>query len=381
MSYSARGMRIIASHTGLRGVAALLVVLYHLQFGAVSYLPIETASALPRRGYLAVDLFFILSGFIISYVHRADRDWPMTMREGRTFLQARLARLYPPLLLALAATLLLAAAHAMMADALGRPDPVDWRFASLRVLAAQAVLLNAWIPGPIGWNVPTWSVSAEMGAYLLFPLAVAGLARHRWWTGSAMAALSLAFYLLILYRGGSLDRIGPPLAPARCLAGFWLGILLFLSRHRWAALPLPWLSAVQALSLAGTFYVLTRPVADPIAIPVFVTLVGATWTDRGWLARILGTAPAQRLGALSYSIYLMHVPVLDAANDPWIWVTVHAGIPPHASRLLWIAIAFTLVIATAALTYRYVERPGRQWLARRLIGHRLPPIAEAPAAP
>lgn len=64
--------RHILSHTGLRGVAAILVVLYHAQFGAGHKLALKTTTTFFSRGYLWVDLFFILSGFIISYTNKAD---------------------------------------------------------------------------------------------------------------------------------------------------------------------------------------------------------------------------------------------------------------------------------------------------------------------
>lgn len=81
----------IRSHTGLRGIAALLVVLYHIHFAAPR-LPFENWSPFLSRGYLMVDLFFILSGFIISYVY--NRPDMAVMKTGN-FLIKRIIRLYP----------------------------------------------------------------------------------------------------------------------------------------------------------------------------------------------------------------------------------------------------------------------------------------------
>ena len=83
----------IVAHTGLRGIAALLVVAYHQQFGDFYRLPFELSTSLFKRSYLMVDLFFILSGFIISYVYRAEGSGMRT--SVKSFLFARFARIYP----------------------------------------------------------------------------------------------------------------------------------------------------------------------------------------------------------------------------------------------------------------------------------------------
>src|SRR3954452_17734389 len=87
--------RQILSHTGIRGIAALLVVAYHQEFGSSYKLPLELSTNVFRRSYLMVDLFFVLSGFIISYVYAARPEKRLSWSDTKDFLFARFARIYP----------------------------------------------------------------------------------------------------------------------------------------------------------------------------------------------------------------------------------------------------------------------------------------------
>ena len=163
--------REIRSHTAIRGIAAFLVVAYHLQFDN-DLLGVETATTFFKRSYLFVDLFFILSGFIISYVNQADRRDPLTRDAIVRFMKKRVIRLYPLVLFCLAYLFLFRAAISLVYLALAQRPPFDWTPASLIVLMGQLTMTNAWLPLPSDWNIPSWSISAEIFAYLLFPLFI-----------------------------------------------------------------------------------------------------------------------------------------------------------------------------------------------------------------
>ena len=344
----------IRSHTGLRGVAALMVVAYHQQFTAGYKLPIETATELFRRSYLMVDLFFILSGFIISYVYNAEER--MGSRAVLSFGRARFARIYPLHVFALLSlTIFTLGVSTLLVISGHRPQQIgsfgDW--------FRELILLNAWIPARNEWNVPSWSISAEAFAYLLFPLFAAAYAARARLTQLAVLAAAASFYLLA---GNSLD-ITVGLAPLRCIAGFSLGMLLFYHRERIEHLPA--LSVLQLVAFVWIVVALVYPVRDSLIIPPFFAIVALTWRDRGIVAELLAAKPLHWLGQVSYSVYLMHVPVGAAIWFIWVRIQPKLGLGEVASRSLLLCIVFTAVLTVSSLTYRFVERPCQEALRRR----------------
>jgi peptidoglycan/LPS O-acetylase OafA/YrhL len=346
--------RDIKSHTGLRGLAALLVVAYHQQFGAGYKLPMETATSFFGRCYLMVDLFFILSGFILCYVTNAHLG--ITLSQARRFFQDRFARIYPLHVFALGfLTAFMIATTALFAvtghghQELGSFG--DW--------LSQLFLLNAWRRAHTEWNIPSWSISAEAFAYILFPMLVNVWAARSRLTEAAVLAGCITFYVLI---GPSLD-ITVGLAPLRCLAGFGLGMLIF--HHREIAERVRGRSLTQMGAVTWVVASLVLPVPDPLIIPGFAALVLLTWTDKGLVARTLSAAPLQWLGTLSYSIYLMHVPVGDVVWFVWARVEHQLDLDPALSRVMFLSLTFGIVLAAARFTYTYVEKPWRERLRHR----------------
>jgi peptidoglycan/LPS O-acetylase OafA/YrhL len=359
-SASSKGQ--IRSHIGLRGIAALLVVAYHQEFGPFYKLPFELSTNVFRRSYLMVDLFFVLSGFIISYVYRADRTARMSGAETRSFLFTRFARIYPlhfvsavyMLLFAVGTTTVMAiTGHSY--QPLYSKDLTDWLL--------QLVLLNAWIPGYDAWNVPSWSISAEMFAYLLFPAIVAAHVLKRRVSRAMLLALSLGFYSYVAATSGSLDIIAG-LAPLRCIAGFGLGMIVYHYRALILRASGTLLSAVQVIAVVWVSWALTYKINDPLIIPAFVAVVAATWPDRGIAARLLSLRPFQWLGDISYSVYLLHVPLGGTLWFMWSHAEPRLGLAPPVGRVLWLVLVFSAVLAGSTLTYRLIEVPARRGLMR-----------------
>lgn len=344
----------IKSHTGLRGFAALLVVAYHQQFGTGYRLPVETATTFFNRCYLMVDLFFILSGFILCYVTNADGG--ITLPQARTFLRDRFARIYPLHVFALGilTTFTLATTGLLIFTGHARPSlgPFDdW--------LSQLLLLNAWRPAQNEWNVPSWSISAEAFAYLLFPVLVTVWVARPRLVQTAVLAFSVLFYVL---SGRSLD-ITVGLAPLRCLAGFGLGMILY--RQRAIAERVAVRSLLQLTTVVWIFGALAFQIRDALIVPAFALLVFLTWTDQGIVSRWLSTTPLQWLGKLSYSVYLMHVPVSVAL---WfLWARLEGRLPLGyvISRCIFLGLIFFTVLAVASFTYVYVEKPWRERLRHR----------------
>lgn len=348
--------RYIHAHTALRGIAALLVVVYHLGFGDGTHFEIEITPFF-RRGYLWVDLFFILSGFIISYTS-GDVNAGSGAPAIRGFLIRRVARIYPLHIVALAYLLLFVAVTSIIARSAGESP---WSAQSIAQLGAQATLLSAWgiIPG-VGWNIPSWSISAEMVAYLAFPVL---MTVTRTSVGRLMLVLAaISFYVTIGAMTGVLD-ITQGVALLRALAGFSLGVILNHERARFAALGDTTLSVIQSGALVWILVVMAIPSNDSLAIPAFVALIGSTWMDRGIVAQMLAFKPLQWLGEISYSVYLIHVPILATLSFGWARTAARLGMGATVEHALFLVVAMALVLLITTLTYRYVETPGRRWVA------------------
>ncbi len=178
--YSSASKGQLPSLTPLRGIAALWVVIYHYTTQCFPNLDVSAHTAFIHKGYLAVDMFFMLSGFVMTHVYCRAFTESVTKHYG-SFLMARIARVYPLHLLVLILFVVTAVAsrwhgatplEALRHVPLHGSESVDAFFANIFMLQG----LNA---GALSWNYPSWSISVEFMAYLLFPFALPLIGRHR----------------------------------------------------------------------------------------------------------------------------------------------------------------------------------------------------------
>ena len=356
--------------TGLRGVAACFVMLYH-------FTP-DAAGAFLRHGYIAVDLFFMLSGFVMALTYGGEFQFGFSPGVYARFLGKRLGRVYPLYL----ATLLVCIALLWGEGRL----PSGW------VLGSNLALIQGWGFAD-SLNSPGWSISTELAAYLLFPPLTAAVLFSRWRTAWFAAGLSAAVLAVIatlpdaalleappIIRNGPLDVFmpGTPYPLLRCLAGFLLGLLAY----RLASVPaVRRLAAREAAGtgLAGLILVALAVQGSDLALAaLFVPLLVALAAGRSLAARLLETSPAHWLGNVSYSIYLVHRPVADNLRPPLMRVLDAHGIPHGYSVAGALLAPVALAVATA--TFHLVEKPGRE-MSRRLIGRKPPLLRRAEGKP
>src|SRR6516162_4403834 len=178
-NYASNAAQYVPALTGIRALAALLVLGMHTEQNVPSGLD----SLLPffARGYLGVDFFFVLSGFIITHVYFA-RLASASRSAVQIFLWHRFIRLYPVHITVLAGLVAIVSVAGAAGFTLNNPQEWQWND-----LFWQLTLLHAWgVTASPGWNAPSWSISAEWFAYLLFPLLAPAL---MWVRGRAIGLL------------------------------------------------------------------------------------------------------------------------------------------------------------------------------------------------
>lgn len=331
--------------TSLRGVGACWVVLFHLLD------PLEPG--LVSHGYLGVDLFFILSGFIISHVHAGDfacYSW----QSHKHFLSLRLARIYP---LHLAVLLGFGLAVLLAPDSFTARYPNPERF-NPGAFAATLLLIHNWgIGGPGLWNAPTWSLSAEWLAYLAFPLVALliqrpAMQKHALWI--AVGTLALSALLLILSGHADLDGMGKA-GLVRMAGGFIAGSFLWVFvQHRKQGGVRFSLLTLGLLTLASL-----HPHLLVLYLFGFLCLIVAVTSETTLLTRVLETRPLHFLGDISFSLYLTHWPLIQARN----WFLANGIEMPGFTGLPLVL----LMLAVATVCWALIEVPARR-LARRYIG-------------
>jgi peptidoglycan/LPS O-acetylase OafA/YrhL len=342
--------RPIDSLTGLRGVAAWWIVMFHFQDDLPAGTP-HGALDWARHGYLAVDLFFEMSGFIIA-LNYSNILTQFSVRKYFEFIGVRLARIYPLHVFMLFLFLInvfaiLAFSHQATPGSRYSPD---------YFLMSLFLVQNWGFTRDLAWNVPAWSISTEFFAYILFPLLLLVSRRI-----ARNAALSLAAALvLILLLGGIFRSAGMSLGDdvarfglIRCIMEFWCGIVLFRLRGFYPASSegrANLLLLVSAICLAASVIL---HLEDYVLVPtIFFFLIYSLSGDFGFLSRLLKSNFLLFVGACSYSTYLVHYFVRD-----WIKFLF---IKADHSPLFALGIYLGATAVLSVVLYRLIEIPGRR---------------------
>jgi peptidoglycan/LPS O-acetylase OafA/YrhL len=343
---------------GLRAVAVGLVVLFH---AGVPFL---------HGGYVGVDVFFVLSGFVITGLLLREAEARRGVAMG-DFYSRRARRILPMATLVIIATT--AASYLVLGRFVGRGVAEDARWAAVFLANLHAIDVGTdyfHAGGPVSPLLHYWSLAVEEQFYLAFPLLLAAALL----LGRSGAMLRRVALLLVAVVGASLalsvlqTTWAPTVAYFSPFTRAWelaLGGLCVLASPwaarwpRWAAAPVGWLGVAGILA-AGILYGPTTAYPGiaalvPVGATALVVLAGSSVLRRG-PESILGTRPFQRGGDLSFSLYLWHWPILVIAAE-----AVTTPLSPLARTLLVL-----LAVLLAELSRRLVEDPVRH--ARRLAG-------------
>ncbi len=373
-----RRSKDIPALTGLRFVAAAYVVLFHTW---PIFMPSRPGGLYWNQfvslGYTAVSFFFVLSGFILATVYpKTESSAPL---DRRAFWQARFARIYP-----IYAVSMLVSAPFALANRAGH-EGVYRIGKAIFLCVTNGTLLQAWHPALSGnWNRPSWSVSVEAFFYLVFPVLGAWVYRYRarlllliagFWMSSL--ATSMVCLSLLPVSMESLPKLEILLFnPILRLPEFLTGICFAALMSRGGLRPVPRIALVGVLPGLLLVPLLVRlpwlVVSNGLLSPLFGIVILSVATSGGRVVRLLQTPILVRLGHASFSMYLLHYPVLFWMTYLLKTGTVTAKLegpwPILADSPAYLAAYLSLVIALALASYSLIESPARRqiraWLSR-----------------
>jgi peptidoglycan/LPS O-acetylase OafA/YrhL len=343
----------IRSLTGVRGVAAMIIVLYHFSDVYLYSGGVREYFDVPH-GYLAVDLFFMLSGFVIALVYK-DAFVTAPLTNYLEFWVKRVARLYPAYL-AIGVLYLVKIAAGLAGETLDQFSVFD--------IFGNIFMLTGWglhIHPVIGVS---WAASAEMGSYLLTPVLIAFIVKGNSVFGIIGLVLSLAAIRAIGASGlggsGPLDvTSGDSFYPLlRAIAGFVLGQVIFRFTMSVRPLPMIFQDMLVVLILLAIGVTAVFSVDDLPVYLLFIPLVAVLSYD-GRLARwLFGNPFVYDLGLISYSVYLLHPLFVSFA----VSASRYFG-GTKSSYLAAMLVCIAMIWLLSKLSYRFVEMPGRKLIA------------------
>lgn len=340
--------------TGIRGVAALIVVFFH-------YFPDITIAGRTflGKGYLAVDLFFMLSGLVLALNYATTVNSNASLRTYGTFILKRLIRIYPLYIVCTLVILAIAVARHSVKAVPFAPDMGP------HLLMANLFLVQSW---DIGRSLlaPAWSISVEFAAYLAFPVLVIATLETRWKVAITFGAV----VMLLLFLGSLAPEVngaiglwqGDTVYPAlRCLAGFSFGLLGYRAMqndrvHAFFARSEVFVGITLITALCGCFEL------NDFLIWTMLFLCVLTTYANGKAANVaFGNPVVYLLGVISYSIYLGHAllwPYLSHIKD---FSAQHFG--PLAPAMSYIAPLAILLVGSYVM-YELIEHRAKLVLTR-----------------
>ena len=348
----------IKALTSLRGIAAMMVVMQHFSATAQLQATGDIPSLMPH-GYMAVSLFFVLSGFIMAYTYGADFV-SRGMLAMPSFLMKRVGRILP---LNTAVVIAILTAGSLSQTIIGR----NIFYASTNIgydLVCNLLLLQGFGIGT-NLNGPSWSISTEFAAYLLFPaLLVLAFARRPAIViavAAASAGALLAMALRHPWLGLNAESVGDEIT--LCFTQFVLGLITFRVT-RMASMRRYLQSDGAALLAAGWVAVALCLRLDLLAAIAFPAVVATLACNSGRIADLLSARVPYFLGEISFSIYLLHDPCRPLALA--LLRALHPGLLSTLPALGFALVGSIAVLPLAWLGYVAIERPGRHAI-RRLV--------------
>ncbi len=356
-----------------RGLAAIFIVLFHAQVASHF-----RDAALVRAGEMFVDFFFVLSGFVIAHAYS---DRLSNAAEFGRFMILRVGRVLPLHLVMLSLFVAMEAAKALV-PGLGAPG--DQAFTGTNDFSAiltNMFLVQVGTHDQLTWNTPAWSIAAEMAAYVAFGVATLFAGRFLWVVAAASAAVSGVILFAVAPHGmeSTYDW-----GIVRAIYGLSVGILAYrlstsaaggalVAQRGFSATAIEVATVALVLVYTAYAYGTGAAYAAPLVYAAVVLVFAA---ERGGISSLLRQRAFLAIGAVSFSIYMVHMflemRVVNVARLADKVVGTHTVVPMghggegidlgdlFAGDLL-IAALIAVTLAASFVTYRFVEQPGRAW--------------------
>lgn len=358
-------MKDLNGLTGLRFLAAFYVFIYHSYLRTpFTFLPTPVPTII-IMGAIGVNLFFVLSGFILTYAHLKDFPEPTlpTPQYYGKFLLKRVARIYPAYLVGLAASL----GVSIFLQDFPRPFPL--------IVALDATMLQSYFPSlaMLWYGGAAWSVSTEFFFYLLFPFMLPLLLRlpGKAWlpllvltvVASSLPGLFSATHPGVL--SFQETYAFPPCRLPEFVCGVLLGLLIIRRNFRvpeWSVLLLL-LGTALYLAKFGVYLGLTGYTGHNfIVVPAIMAVIALTIRyEQTRFFRWVGSGIMQYLGRISYSFYIMQIPLMILLDGLLRQGLIH-------KQDTWVALPILVLnMLLAAGLYEAVEKPAHRFLLARLL--------------
>jgi peptidoglycan/LPS O-acetylase OafA/YrhL len=364
----------LSNLTPLRGIAALLVAIFHFEMAIARFVPANLTMFF-EKCYLMVDLFFIMSGFVILHVYKDDFASHIEKNSLRKYIIARFARIYP---LHFFSLLLLVILVIVFSPPGTYPNAIENPWA---IPTGFLLLHSYYIHDIYTWNIPSWSISAEWAAYLLFPVLALFMHKKKLPALITLGLFVIAAYISIMYFLPRRNFLYPSIPVPhnlnttydygflRGIAGFITGMIVY-KLYQWPSVKKVFHKDIIAGAIILSLVLaLHFAVSDAFCIILFAALVLSFALNNGSLHTFCNNRFVQHIGKISYSIYLMQIflqePFSKGLRLPGV-VGFGRGKQNinFSSGLGYALIYLALLIAISSITYYAIELPCRKWINR-----------------
>jgi peptidoglycan/LPS O-acetylase OafA/YrhL len=344
--------------TAIRGFAALWVAFHHMgsSLVGVNFSDLGFITMFFNRGWLGVDLFFILSGFIISYCYFGKME-SFHFADAKRFWIKRFARVYPAHLVVLISF----AVVIVTAMNLGIFEDTQEKYTIAKFITQLLLLNGIGVFNHEGWNLPSWSVSSEFLAYLAFPFIPMILKAFKKPLASIFVIVMLFIIAIVLahtFNHGTKFMLDFEFTSFRILSEFIMGVMLF---HLYQALsPAKGYWLLVMAGFLGVFLqgMITNSFFDFMYLFYFLLIIlGLSLIPRGKSIPVLSY-----LGEISYSLYLVHVLLIILFNQAIRRIDLLSD-----SMTLTILMFVTAMIVGAAGLFHFIEKPARNIITKKLL--------------